>query len=72
MKDETRHSSLLLHLKQECDRLIESCLVSRYLLIHKQGLDSTQPNKSARGDRTRSNTPPWHTPRRLRLQPATP
>ena len=32
-------------------------MVSRYLLIHEQGLDSTQPNKSARGDRTRSNTP---------------
>jgi len=27
-----------------CDRPIELCLVSRYLLIHKQGLDSTQPN----------------------------
>ncbi|MBE9126594.1 MULTISPECIES: hypothetical protein [unclassified Coleofasciculus] len=46
MQDETRHSSLLLNLKQECDRPMESCLVSRHLLIHKQGLDSLNPTYS--------------------------
>ncbi|MEQ9621922.1 hypothetical protein [Coleofasciculus chthonoplastes] len=46
LQDETQHSSLLLHLKQECDRSIESCLVPCYLLIHKQGLDSLNPTYS--------------------------
>ncbi|MBW4647320.1 MAG: hypothetical protein KME06_01265 [Kastovskya adunca ATA6-11-RM4] len=35
-------------LKPWCDRPIESWLVSRYRLIHKQGLNSTQPNLQRR------------------------
>ncbi|MFP4122929.1 hypothetical protein [Coleofasciculus sp.] len=46
LRDETRHSSLLLHLNQECDRLIASWWVSRYLLIHKQGRDRLNPTYS--------------------------
>ena len=47
-----------------CDRPIESCWVSRYLLIHKQRLDSTQPNLQ------REEIALVPAPRRLRLQQA--
>ncbi|HEY9636189.1 MAG TPA: hypothetical protein V6D14_22475 [Coleofasciculaceae cyanobacterium] len=67
MKYETRHSSLLLHLNPGA--IAQSSHVGfhvTYCFTSKDVTSSTQP--TARGDRTRSNTPPWYAPIWLCLQ----
>ncbi|WP_333333784.1 hypothetical protein [Microcoleus sp. LAD1_D3] len=50
MKPDTHHCFSTSTL---CERPIESCLVSHYLVIYKQGRDRLNPTYSE-GDRTRS------------------